>query len=98
MTRKITLMVNSSPVETDYFVERFLEHTVVGMVRSLEGVPEIHELNVSVEEGQTTVLVNGGSIPVNEFVNDLFSHTLRGMISTLKGVDEIRTLTIGIQR
>ena len=51
MTRKLTLWVNSSPVEIDYFVQNFLGHTVTGMVSSLEGVMEIRELDISVEEG-----------------------------------------------
>lgn len=97
MTRRITLAVNSLPVETDYFVQNFFDHTVSGMVSSLEGVMEIRDLKVSVEEGRTTILLNGVSLPINGFVNDLFRNTLLGLVSTLKGVSDIRQLTLGIQ-
>ncbi len=98
MTRKIRLSINKTPLELDYFVQNFLDHTVTGMVSSLEGVMEIRELDISLENGQTTLLLNGVSLPINDFVNDLFRNTLLGLISTLKGVSEIRQLTLGIQR
>jgi hypothetical protein len=98
MTRKITLLVNNTPVEIDYFVQNFLDHTIVGMVSSLEGVKEIRDLEVFIEEAQTRLLVNGSVLPTNEFVNDLFRKTLLGLLSALKNIPEIRQLTLGIQR
>ena len=97
MTRKLTLWVNSSPVEIDYFVQNFLDHTVTGMVSSLEGVMEIRELDISVQEGQTSILLNGVSLPINDFVNELFRNTLSGLVSTLKGISDVRELMLGIQ-
>ena len=98
MTRKITLSVNNAPVEIDYFVQRFLDHTVAGMVSSLEGVKEIKDVDVSVAGEQAAIVLNGDALPINPFVNDLFCNTLRGMLSTLKGVEEIEQLKISIQR
>lgn len=97
MTRKLTLWVNSSPVEIDYFVQNFLDHTVTGMVSSLEGVMEIRELDISVQEGQTSILLNGVSLPINDFVNELFRNTLSGLVSTLNGISDVRELMLGIQ-
>ncbi|MGM0428015.1 MAG: hypothetical protein ACQEQ7_12355 [Thermodesulfobacteriota bacterium] len=98
MTRKIRLSVNNTPVEIDYFIQNFLDHTITGMVSSLEGVMDIREVEVSIEGTQTTILLNGTSLPINDFVNDLFRNTLLGMVSTLKGVPEIKQLTVGVQR
>lgn len=97
MTKKITLSVNGTPIEIDYFVQNFLDHTVAGMVSSLEGVKEIRELEITLEEGRTTIICNGSSLPLNDFVNDLFRNTLVGLVSSLKGVPAIRQLTLGIQ-
>lgn len=36
MTRRISLDVNDCPIEMDYFVQGFLDHTVYGMISSLE--------------------------------------------------------------
>ncbi|MCF8084427.1 MAG: hypothetical protein K9M96_15150 [Deltaproteobacteria bacterium] len=98
MTRKIRLSVNDAPVEIDYFIQNFLDHTITGMVSSLEGVMDIREVEVSIEGTQTTILLNGRSLPINDFVNDLFRNTLLGMVSTLKGVPEIKQLTVDVQR
>lgn len=98
MTRKIMLSINNIPIELDYFVQNFLDHTVAGMVSSLEGVVEIRDLDISLENDQTTILLNGVSLPINAFVNDLFRNTLFGLLSTLKGVSDIRQMALGIQR
>ncbi|MFO7986657.1 MAG: hypothetical protein R6U38_12405 [Desulfatiglandaceae bacterium] len=98
MTRKIRLSVNNTPVEIDYFIQNFLDHTITGMVSSLEGVMDIREVEVSIEGIQTTILLNGSSLHINDFVNDLFRNTLLGMVSTLKGVPEIKQLTVDVQR
>jgi hypothetical protein len=98
MTRKITLLVNNTPVEIDYFVQNFLDHTVVGMVSSLEGVKEIRDLEVSIVGAQTKISLNGSSLPTNEFVNDLFRKTLLGLLSALKDIPEVSQLALGIQR
>ncbi len=98
MTRKITLSINRTPIEIDYFVQNFLDHTVVGMVSSLEGVGDIHELEVLMEGREVKILLNGDSLPVNEFVSDLFSNTLLGLVSTLKGAHDVKHLTIRVQR
>ena len=41
MTRRINLSVNEVPVEIDYFVQGFIDHTVAGMIAALEGTGEI---------------------------------------------------------
>ncbi|MCF8129032.1 MAG: hypothetical protein K9N10_11000 [Deltaproteobacteria bacterium] len=98
MTRKITLSVNNAPVEIDYFVEGFIDHTACGMVSSLEGVIEIEDLEISVEEERTGIRLNGAPLPINDFVNDLVRNTLLGMVSTLKGVSHVNQLHLNIQR
>ena len=36
MTRQVSLLVNDQPVELDYFVQGFIDHTIGGMLVSLK--------------------------------------------------------------
>ena len=81
-----------------FTIQNFLDHTVVGMVSSLEGVKEIRDLEVSVEGARTKISLNGSYLPTNEFVDDLFRKTLLGLLSALKDIPEISQLSFGIQR
>ncbi|HKI48532.1 MAG TPA: hypothetical protein VKA69_04350 [Desulfobacteria bacterium] len=98
MTRKIKLSVNNSPVEIDYFMQGFIDHTACGMVSSLEGVVEIEDLEISVEGERTAIHLNKTPLPINDFVSDLVRNTLIGMVSTLKGVSDVDQLRLNVQR
>jgi len=98
MTRQISLVVNDVPIELDYFVQGFIDHTISGMVEALEGAGEIKSLELSVEGGKVTVNLNGGVVPINPFVTKIIRNTIVGMVSSLKGVSEINRLNISIKR
>ncbi len=98
MTRRISLIVNDSPIEMDYFVEGFIDHTVYGMVSSLEGVKEIHDIEIEMNGSDAKISINGNPVPLNDFVSTIVSTTMRGMVSSLKGVEKTGRIQIGIER
>jgi sulfur carrier protein ThiS len=98
MTRRITLSVNDVPVEIDYFVQGFIDHTVGGMASALERTGEIKHLVVSLEGEKIAMILNDTVVPINRFANDIIRNTIIGMVSSLKEVNEINKLTITIGR
>ena len=98
MTKQVSLLVNDQPIELDYFVLGFIDHTIRGMLEALEGIGEIENADISIEGDRVTVSLNNSAVPANPFVQKIFKSTIAGMISTLKGVGEINTVRIHIER
>jgi hypothetical protein len=98
MTVSLSLTVNDALIRTDYFVEAFIDHTVGGMIESLEGTGKIGDLNLSVDSEKVTVKLNGAVVPTNAFVTRIIRSTMFGMVSTLKGVTEPKKLTLTIKK
>lgn len=98
MTKRISLSVNDVPIEMDYFVQRFVDHTVGGVVSSLEGVADMHDIEVRINGNDVSVSVNSDDVPLNEFASAIVGNTVRGMVSSLKGVGSTEKIRIGIQR
>lgn len=98
MTVKLTLTVNDTPIPADYFVESFIDHTVSGIMESLEGTGKIQDLKISIVSDKVTVTLNGANLPLNEFVNKLIRGTIAGMVSNLKGVKDVKTLELEITK
>ena len=98
MTKRISLSVNDVPIELDYFVEGFIDHTVGGMLLALEGTGKITALDISVEADEMAISLNGATVPIKPFVKKIFKSTIFGMVSSLKGVSEINRVNVGIVR
>ena len=98
MTKQVSLLVNDQPIELDYFVLGFIDHTIGGMLAALEGIGEIENADISIEGDRVTVSLNNNAVPANPFVQKIFKSTITGMVSTLKGVGEINTVKIHIER
>ena len=98
MTRHISLSVNDVPIELDYFVEGFIDHTIGGMLSALEGTGETKILDISIEGDKVTINLNDGVVPINPFVNKIIRNTIVGMVSSLKGVSEINRMNISIRK
>ncbi len=94
MTVKLGLLVNGAPVEMDYFVQAFIDHTVSGMVEALEGTGKIKDLDLSIDGDKVTVHLNGAAVPVNAFASKIIKSTVTGMVSPLKGVKDIKGVKI----
>ena len=97
-TRQVSLSVNDVPIEIDYFVQEFIDHTVGGILAALEGTGEIKRLELSIEGAKVTINLNNALVPINPFVNKIIRNTIAGMVSSLKGVSEINRLNISIRR
>ena len=98
MTRQLSLSVNDVPIELDYFVRGFIDHTIGGMIAALEGTGDIKSLDLSIKGDQVTVNLNNAVVPINPFVNKIIRNTIVGMVSSLKGVAEVSTLNMSIRR
>jgi len=88
MTKQVTLMVNDKPIELDYFVQSFIDHTVRGMLSSLEGVGELKSANISIDGSKVAINLNNAVLPTNPFVQKIVKSVVVGMVSTLKGVTD----------
>ena len=97
-SRQVSLSVNDAPIEIDYFVQGFIDHTVGGILAALEGTGEIESLALSIEGDKVTINLNDAMVPINPFVNKIIRNTIVGMVSSLKGVSEVNRMNISIRR
>lgn len=94
MTREISLTVNNTPIELDYFVAGYLDHVTGGILGSLKGTGEIKKVKLTIDkEGQVKITLNNANLPLNYFVEEIVRSTVKGMIEPLKGVDKGKALT-----
>lgn len=98
MTKHISLLVNDIPIELDYFVQEFIEHTMGGMMLTLKGTGEIKSLDVVIQGDEVIIDLNNARVPVNPFVAKIIRSTVTGMVSSLKGVSEINKISLSIRR
>jgi formate dehydrogenase assembly factor FdhD len=102
VTRKISLSVNDTPVNLDYFVAGYLDHVTGGIINSLHGTVEIKTLKLTIgKEGQVKINLNNADVPLNYFVEEIIRSTFTGMIAPLKGVDKdqgLKNLELNITR
>jgi hypothetical protein len=101
MTKEIKLTVDNQPIELDYFVEGFIDHTTRGVLAGLEGTGEfasIKSARISVSGGKVDIQVDSRPIPANPFVSNIVKNTLAGMLSSLKGVSSTDTFSISLTR
>ncbi|MBI2979221.1 MAG: hypothetical protein HYY41_00055 [Chloroflexi bacterium] len=98
MTRRVKLLVNDVPIDLDYFVQGFIDHTVAGMIAGLEDTGEIEVLNLSIDGDKVRINLNNAPLRANAFVSKIIKNTVAGLLSTLKGVDKIAKINISIWR
>jgi len=98
MTKRMSLSVNDAPIEMDYFVQGFVDHTIEGIIESLEGTGAIKTLNMSIEGDKVAINLNGTAVPANPFVSKIIVSTVKGMLSSLKGVGTIKKVKIVIEK
>jgi hypothetical protein len=97
-SRKVSLSVNGSPVELDYFVQGFIDHTVAGILSGLKSTGEIKSLDISIDGDKVKINLNDNNVPLNPFPNSIVKNTIIGMVSSLKGVSEANKVNISIRR
>ena len=98
MIRQVSLSVNDKPIEIDYFVQGFIDHTISGILAALEGTGEIKSLVLTIDGDKVTINLNNALVPINPFVSKIIKSTITGMVSSLKGVTEIKKVGINIKR
>ena len=99
MTVNLILTVNDLPIKTDYFVAEFIDHTVSGIIESLEGTGKINKLHLIIEGDIVDINLNGVNVPVNAFTGKIIRATIIGMVSPLKGVNgAIKKLSIVLNK
>ena len=97
-SRQASLLVNDESINLDYFAQRFIDHTVGGILAALEGTDEIQSLELSTDGDKVTINLNNAIVPTKPFVNKIIRNTIAGMVSSLKGVNEINRVNISIRR
>ena len=98
MTKEVSLLVNDAPIPVDYFVERYIDYIIGGIIASLEGTGEIEVLSLTIEGDEVAINLNNAPLSINAFVQKITKSTVTGMISVLKGVGEINKVKISIKR
>jgi len=98
VTRQVSLSVNDAPISLDYFVQAFIDHTVSGMIESLEGTAPVKTATLAIDGERVSVTLNGAPVPINAFVSKILRSTTAGMVSPLKGVRTVEKLRIEVSR
>ncbi len=100
MARNVTLSINNVPINLDYFVSKYLDSVVGGIVASLRNTGEIDSLELAIDnEGQVSITLNNSDVPLKYFPNDIIKSTILGMVAPLKGVESaIDTLEITVNK
>ena len=98
MTRQVSLSVNDAPISLDYFVQAFIDHTVSGMIESLEGTGPVKTASLAFDGDKVAVTLNGAVVPTNVFASKIIRSTTVGMVSTLKGVKTVEKLRLEVSR
>ena len=98
MAKEVSLSVNDSPFELEYFVREFIEHVIVGILAALRGTGPIENLELAIDNAkQVTINLNNAQVPLSPFANEIIGSTIAGMVSTLRGVSNIDWLHITIR-
>ena len=98
MAKEVSLSVNNSPIELEYFVREFIEHVVGGVLSALRGTGPIENLELAIDSAkQVTINLNNAQVPLSPFASEIVGSTIKGMVSTLRGVNNISTLHITIK-
>jgi len=100
VSREISLTVNNTPVELDYFVAGYIDHVVGGILASLKDTGDIKNLELTIDnEGLVAINLNGAEVPISYFPTEIIKSTLEGMVAPLKGVSgSIGSLELKITR
>ena len=97
-SKQVSLMVNNTQIEIDYFVQGFIDHVISGMLSALRGTCRIKNLDLSMDGNAVNIDLNGTAVPINDFVNKIIRNTVLGLVTSLKGVKEVKRLKIKINR
>ena len=95
---KLRLTINDIQIKTDHFVKGFVEHTISGMIESLEGSGEIKDLTLAIDGDAVAIELNGKKLPTNVFASRIIISTVAGLLAPLKGVSDTKKVTVIINK
>ena len=98
MEGKLKLTVNDVPIKTDHFVADFVEHTISGMIESLEGTEKIKDLTLAIDRDTVAIELNGNKVQTNVFTSRIIVSTVAGMLAPLKGVSDVKKVNVIINK
>ena len=98
MEGKLRLTVNDIPIKTDHFVAGFVEHTISGMIESLEGADKIKDLTLAIDGDNVAIELNGKKLQTNIFASRIIKSTVAGMLASLKGVSNVNKAAVIIKK
>ena len=97
-SKQVSLLVNDVPIELDYFVQGFIDHTISGMLASLKDTRKIKSVDISIKGDKVTIILNDTLVPTNPFVSKITRNTIVAMVSSLKGVGEVNRVNVSLKR
>jgi hypothetical protein len=92
------LVINDKAIDTHPFIEKFIEHTVNGMLEALKDTGKIKDLDLTVKGEDIKIILNGELVHTNSMTGKLIRSTIVGMVSTLQGVQDIKNLSISVHK
>ena len=98
MTGNLVLKVNDAPINTDHFVAAFIDHTVSGIVASLEGGGKADNITLTIDGDSVQIKLKGVDLPINDFAGRIIKSTILGMLAPLKGVKDVKKVSIVIHK
>jgi hypothetical protein len=78
-------------------VAGFVEHTISGMIESLEGTDKIKDLTLEIDSDAVAIEMNGKKLQTNVFASLIIKSTILGMLAPLKGVSDVKKVSIYIK-
>ena len=75
-----------------------MEHTLSGMIKSLEGAGKIKDLTLAIDGDAVKIELNGKNLPTNVFASRMIKSTVAGMLAPLKGVSDVKKVTVVINK
>ena len=98
MAVNLVLKVNDAPINTDHFVADFVEHTIIGMIESLQGAGKIKDLTLAINRDNVAIELNGKKLQTNVFASRIIISTVAGMLAPLKGVSDVKKVIVIINK
>jgi len=98
VSASLKLTVNEIPIQTDHFVAGFVEHTISGMIESLEGASKIKDLTLMIDGDAVAIELNGKKLQTNVFASRIIKSTVAGMLAPMKGVSAVKKVTVNINK
>jgi hypothetical protein len=98
MIGNFQLLINDKAIDTHPFIEKFIEHTVNGMLEALKDTDKIKDLDLTVEGEEVQINLNGTLVHTNSMTSKLIESTIFGIVSTLQGVQDIKNLSINVHK